>query len=153
MKMTLKLFTFGLLSCVGIGAFAGASVPPMEYKTIGNPEAPQGGTFQRSMTEPASLNPIIVPLLLGCLEASILNDESDNGAYRAAKHRASDHAEYRPPGRNDADFSCHRKPLGTPVWDDPNGGAVAFTRAGLCAGAARRWRLGTDWETYGVTVP
>lgn len=49
-----------ILTTAFLTQLAFASVPSaLEYKTIGNPEAPQGGTFQMSFSaEPDKLNPI-----------------------------------------------------------------------------------------------
>ncbi len=50
----------GLISALVFSSLAAASVPAnLNYKTIGNPEAPQGGMFQFAFSaEPERLNPI-----------------------------------------------------------------------------------------------
>lgn len=50
----------GLVLVLGFNGLAQASVPGnLDYKTIGNPTAPQGGTFQMAFSaEPEKLNPI-----------------------------------------------------------------------------------------------
>ncbi|MGE0762421.1 MAG: ABC transporter substrate-binding protein [Bdellovibrionales bacterium] len=56
MKWLVQALSLGLMGV----SMAAASVPAnLEYKTIGNPTAPQGGTFQMAFSsEPEKLNPI-----------------------------------------------------------------------------------------------
>lgn len=50
----------GFILASSLATFAAADIPAtLEYKTIGNPNAPQGGTFQMAFpSEPERLNPI-----------------------------------------------------------------------------------------------